>query len=143
VVAVILDTQADIAADIERTWAALIDIRSWPDWMDSISSLQRLDDGPLRMGSRARIVQPGMPALIWEVSEIRPPEEFTWHTALPGVRIIGRHVLRRNPDGTVRVELSLEQRGPLAGLVNALTGARARRYLDMEAAGLKAASEAE
>ena len=59
----------------------------------------------------------------------------------PGVRTTGVHRIVGNPDGTTRIELEIQQRGPLAGIVGWLTGARTRRYLEWEVAGLKAASE--
>jgi hypothetical protein len=108
-----------------------------------MNSVERLDDGPLRVGSRARLRQPGMPALVWQVSELREHEEFTWETASPGVRTVARHAIGANPDGTTRIALSVEQTGPLAGLVGLLTGRRTRRYLGYEAAALKAAAESD
>jgi len=67
---------------------------------------------------------------------------FTWATRAPGVRVVGRHVLAPAGDRTVRITLEIRQSGPLAGLVRALTGRRTARFLDLEARGLKAASEA-
>jgi uncharacterized membrane protein len=128
-------------ADIARTWAALTDVTTWPNWTKSMTSVQRLDEGPLRVGSRARIKQPRMPVMTWQVDEIRDGEEFTWSAPAPGVRVTGIHRLVANPDGTTRIELEIQQRGPLAGIIGWLTAARNRRYLELEAAGLKAASE--
>ena len=107
-----------------------------------MTSVERLDDGPLHVGSRARVKQPGMMPLIWEVTELRDQEVFTWATRSPGVRTVGVHRLDPNPDGTTRITLEIQQTGPLAWLIGLLIGARNRRYLGMEAAGLKAASEA-
>ena len=129
-------------ADIARTWAALTDVATWPRWTKSMTSVERLDDGPLRVGSRARVKQPRMPVLIWQVDEIRDREVFTWSAPSTGVRVTGVHRLIPNADGTTRIELEVQQRGPLAGIIGWLTGARTRRYLALEAAGLKAASEA-
>jgi hypothetical protein len=120
----------------------LTDVRDWPRWTASIVSVDRLDDGPLAIGSRARIRQPRIPPLVWEVTDLTDHEMFSWVAASPGVRSIGRHILRDNGDGTVEIRVELEQHGPLAGLVRALTGRRTRRYLALEAAGLKAACEA-
>lgn len=132
----------DARAGVARVWDALVDVTDWPRWSESVTSVERLDDGPLRVGSRARLKQPGMPVLVWEVTELRAPEIFTWETRSPGVRTVGRHVLRANPDGTTRIELAIEQRGPLAGLIGLLSGRRTRRFIGYEAAALKAAGEA-
>ena len=48
-----------------------------------MTSVERLDDGPLHVGSRARVKQPGMMPLIWEVTELRDQEVFTWATRSP------------------------------------------------------------
>lgn len=129
-------------ADIARTWTALTDVTTWPNWTTSMTSVQRLDDGPLRVGSRARIKQPRMPVMTWQVDEMRDGEEFTWSAPAPGLRVTGIHRLAANPDGTTRIELEIQQHGPLAGIIGWLTAARNRRYMELEAAGLKAASEA-
>ena len=109
-------------ADIARTWTALTDVTTWPNWTKSMTSVQRLDDGPLRVGSRARIKQPRMPVMIWQVDEIRDREEFTWSAPAPGLRVTGVHRLVANPDGTTRIELEIQQRGPLAGIIGWLDG---------------------
>src|SRR5262249_12587397 len=98
-------------------------------------------DGALRVGSRARVKQPGIPPMTWQVDELRDREVFTWSAASPGGRTTGIHRLSTNPDGTTEITLEIEQHGPPAGIVNLLTGSRTRRYLGLEAAGLKAAAE--
>jgi hypothetical protein len=75
------------------------------------------------------------------VTHLTDGTEFTWATKSPGVHTIGRHKLARNDDGTTRITLELEQTGPLAGVLNLFIGKRTERYLGLEAAGLKAASE--
>ena len=135
-------TSLDTAADLASVWDALVDVTSWPRWTASMTAVERLDEGPLRVGSRARIKQPGFPWLVWEVSELTPKSQFTWFTAAPGSRTAGRHVLQRNPDGTTRITLEIDQTGPLGVVVGALIAGKTRRFLSMEAAGLKAASEA-
>jgi len=134
-------TSTTTTADLARTWDALTNVTTWPRWTKSMTSVDRLDEGALRVGSRARIKQPGMPPMTWEVDELRDHEVFTWTAASPGVRTTGVHRLSTNPDGTTEITLEVEQHGPLAGIVNLLTGSRTRRYLHLEAAGLKAAAE--
>jgi uncharacterized membrane protein len=141
-VLVTIDTTTTSSASLAATWAALTDVNDWPRWTKSMTSVERLDSGDLRVGSRARVKQPGMPSMVWQVDDLRENEGFSWAATSLGVRVTGHHWLSRNPDGTTHIRLSVEQRGPLAGVVNALTGSRTRRFIDMEAAGLKAASEA-
>ncbi len=133
-------TTIDTSADLATTWRAVTDVESWPQWTASMTSVTLLGDAGLTTGARARVKQPKLPTTIWQVSELRDGEEFTWVAHSPGVRTAGRHLLSRNPDGTTRITLEIDQRGPLAGLVGALLGGLTRRYLDLEAKGLKAAS---
>lgn len=135
-------TTLDTTATVDEAWDALIDVTTWPQWTASMTAVERLDDGPLHVGSRARIKQPGFPWLVWEVSDLREGAEFTWFTAGPGSKTQGRHLLERNPDGSTRITLEIDQTGPLGVLVGALIKGKTRRFLALEAAGLKAASEA-
>jgi uncharacterized membrane protein len=138
---VAIETTATTDAGLADTWSVLVDVETWPRWTTSMTSVRRLDEGPLRVGSRARIKQPGMPEMVWRVSELRENELFSWESSSPGVRTVGHHGITRNPDGTTQIWLAVEQHGLLAGLIRALTGSRTRRYIELEAAGLKAASE--
>ncbi len=137
-----MDISIETSADLDSAWSALIDVTTWPRWTASITSLERLDDGPLRIGSRARIDQPNFPTVVWEVTELRDHEEFSWVTGGRAVRSVGRHMLSRTADGTTRITLEMNQTGFLAWIFGALTAQRTRAYLALEAAGLKAASEA-
>ncbi|SCG66446.1 Polyketide cyclase / dehydrase and lipid transport [Micromonospora halophytica] len=114
---------------------------TWPLWTKSIEEVRPLDGRDLTLGHRFRIKQPGMPPLVWRVSAVRDGESFTWETRSPGVRTSGFHRLATNPDGTTQITIGVDQTGPLAGLLNVLMGGKTRRFLALEAAGLKAASE--
>ncbi len=135
-------TTAHSTAGLDRVWAALTEVGTWPQWTKSITSVEPLGPGSLEVGHRFKVKQPGFPASVWEVTEVREREAFTWVSSMPGVRTSGVHRLTSEPDGSVTITLELEQSGALAGIVRALTGRRTRRYVEMEAAGLKAASEA-
>jgi uncharacterized membrane protein len=137
-----LDTSVSAQADIASAWTAITDVTSWPRWTKSMTSVERLDDGPLRLGSKARVKQPGIQPLVWEVTEFTDQQVFSWTATAPGVRTVGRHLLSRNGDGSTKITLELHQSGPLSGVVKAFLGRRSVRYLDLEANGLKAASEA-
>ncbi|HZE30856.1 MAG TPA: SRPBCC family protein [Actinoallomurus sp.] len=133
-------TSVEIDADPERVWNALIDVEHWPDWTPSMRSVRRLDTGPFGPDSRVRIEQPRMPAAVWQVTRFEPGTSFTWVSARGGVRTEGYHRLVRGPDG-LTVELGIAQTGALAWLIAALYGRLTRRYVGMEARGLKRACE--
>ena len=106
-----------------------------------MTDVKLLDSGPLRVGSRARVKQPGLPPVVWEVTELAERSHFTWVTHLPGVAATGRHDISETA-GRSHLDLSLEWTGPLAGVVAALYTKRTRQSLTQEASGHKAASEA-
>lgn len=107
-----------------------------------MNSVELLDSGPLHIGTRARIKQPKLPTVVWEVSDLRDNEEFTWVSRSPGVRTAGRHKVSRNADGSTRITLEIDQTGVLAPVIAPFLSRRTRKYLKLEAAGLKAAGEA-
>jgi uncharacterized protein YndB with AHSA1/START domain len=131
----------DIEAPLEMVWAALTDIERWPQWTRSIERVERLDNGQFGAGSTARIKQPRMPVVVWRVTELEPERGFTWVAKSPGVTTVGGHRLTPAARGGVTVTLSLRQSGPLAWLVALFTSGMTRRYIQMEASGLKQHSE--
>jgi uncharacterized protein YndB with AHSA1/START domain len=125
----------DIAAPPERVWAVMADVERWPEWTPSVTRIQRLDPGPLAVGSRARIRQPGLPPAIWHVSELVEGRSFTWVTRSPGVRVMARHGVEPIAGGT-RATLSLRFSGLLGAVVARMTRRLNERYLALEAQGL-------
>jgi uncharacterized protein YndB with AHSA1/START domain len=136
------ETTVEIDAEPQAVWAAVIDVEQWPRWTDSMSEVRWLEDSTMRIGSRARVKQPGMPALTWAVTELDAGRAFDWQTSSLGVTTLGTHTVSPAADGRSTLTLGLRQSGALAGLVGAMMGARSRRYVEMEAAGLKRAAEA-
>jgi uncharacterized protein YndB with AHSA1/START domain len=134
------DSEFVTVAAPARVWDALVDVESWPEWISSYNSVKRLDDGPLTVGSRAEVRQPGLAAATYTVVALQPGREFTWESKAAGVRTTARHVVEPS-DGGTRIRLSLTQTGALAGLVGLLLGGKIRRYLQLEGRGLCDAAE--
>lgn len=88
------------------------------------------------MHSQAWVKQPRMLGSTWQVTEFEPERSFVWENHRPGIRTVARHRLDARPGGTL-LTLELVQTGPLAPLIRLLFGRLTRRYLAMEAAGLK------
>src|SRR5688500_7608152 len=131
----------EIAAPPERVWAVLSDIEKWPEWTPSITGIERLDDGPLRVGARARIRQPKLAPALWTVTAV-DKRSFTWVTRAPGITVTASHVVEAVGTGS-RVTLALKFAGLFGGLIGRLTRRLNERYLGYEAAGLKRRSEEE
>lgn len=122
-----------IDAPVELIWRLTTEVGDWPAFMPTVRRVERLDDGPLRAGSTARIKQPGQSAAVWTVTRLEPMREFTWESRRPGVRMTGRHLLEPSGGGT-RNTLVLELDGRGAGVYAALFGALMRKSLRLEAA---------
>ena len=105
-----------------------------------MTSVKRLDPGPLRPGARARVKQPGLPSLVWQVTDVDAGTRFTWVTRTPGLATAATHEVSAAPGGS-RLTLTVRWTGPLAGVGTALTGKRTRQFLAQETAGAKARSE--
>ena len=132
----------EINAAPERVWEIMTDVERWSEWTETVTSVTRLDEGPLIAGSRARVEQPKLPPTEYVVTELLRGRSFTWVAKSPGVRTTARHDLEALPDHGTRVRLGVEQAGMLGRVMGRLFfKGLTDRYLAAEAAGLKARSE--
>jgi uncharacterized protein YndB with AHSA1/START domain len=131
------ETTVEIDAPRDAVWSTLADVDRWPEWTASVTWAQRLSGSGWAPGTRVRIKQPRIPALVWEITEIEPGESFTWRASSAGVRAVGTHQLRVIAANRVAVTLGIRESGPLAPVIGLLTSGRSRRYVQTEATGLK------
>lgn len=130
-----------VAAPAETLWRVLVDVEAWPTITESMTAVERLDDGPMRVGSSARVRQPGLPPMIWRVTELDEGRSFTWQASTPGVVTTAFHRITPTDDGC-RLTLQIQHTGPLAAVARLVTGRRTRRFLALEAAGLRDRAQA-
>ena len=128
-----------IDAPIETVWAVFSEVERWPTWAASFTSVE-LIDGSLRLGAKARIRQPRLPTVVWEVTRWEPGRSWTWTVRSPGARTEASHVLTRTGERTT-AEQSITWSGPLGRVAALVYRGLTRRYLAIEAAGLKRRSE--
>lgn len=129
-----------IRAPVEKVWELTERIEDWPSLSSNFSRIERLDDGPLRLGSRARVSQPGLGTRVWTVTRLQPRTLFEWQTKLGSVRMTGTHLLAPEGDGC-RSTLLLTLRGPGAGLLGRLAGQRMQEAVRNENSGMAASAE--
>ena len=132
----------DIAAPIETVWALTLDIESWPDMSPTMISVTRLDDGPLRVGSEARVKQPAQLPTTWTVTRLESPTFFEWEARIFGVTTTASHRLEAT-DAGCRNTLSVQMSGRGSGLLRGIAGRPIQRALEQENEGFRAAATAD
>ena len=125
----------------EMVWPVLVDVERWSDWTPSIIEVRRMDRSPLDVGSIVRIRQPRLKTMDWRVTEFQKGRYFVWETRSPGVLTVASHAIREQDGGSI-VDLTIDMTGWLSSLAGFLFGKLTRRYMELEARGLKRRSEA-
>lgn len=133
-------TTVEINAPCNAVWEVLATPELWPRWTTSMTQVAMLD-GKFGDGAQVRTIQPGLRPAVWTVTEFRPGTGFTWTSRAPGVTTTGEHVVIPMSTDRTRLRLRLWHSGALARVVYLLFGGRTRRYVTLEAEGLKQAAE--
>jgi uncharacterized membrane protein len=139
----ITDSSVEIEAPAAVVWEVFTDVERWPEWTASVERLVALDGPGIAVGKRFEIEQPRMPKLVWEVTEVDSGRSWTWRQRSPGGTTFAVHELEAQGDGRTLVRQRIDQRGPVGVLVGVLMRRLTRRYLELEAQGLKGRCEAQ
>ncbi|MHA7648898.1 SRPBCC family protein [Mycobacterium sp. ML4] len=137
----IIESGVEIDAPASLVWEVFSDVERWPEWTASVTRLVALDGPGLEVGKRFEIKQPKLPKLVWKVTAVQPGVSWTWLQSSPGGSTSALHSLTPIAGDRTRVRQELDQRGPIGALVGRLMLGTTRRYLEMEARGLKGRSE--
>jgi len=129
-----------IEAPVEVVWRLTADVEGWPAITPTMTRVARLDAGPLRVGSRARVKQPRQPEAVWTVTQLDDGRLFSWQTTRMGVTMVGSHLLEEAGD-SCRNTLTLDLAGPGSGLFGRLFGRVISTTIETENAGFRARAQ--
>lgn len=130
----------DIEASVDRVWELTEDVERWPEVTPTITSVERLDDGPLRLGATARIKQPRQRPAVWTVTAFDPPRRFAWATKVLTVTMTGSHEIEPTPSGC-RNHLAIELSGFGSTVFGKLFGRQLAAAIATENESFKKAAE--
>lgn len=135
-----VEHQQLIAVSPSVVFALNTDIERWPALTPTITSVSRIDSGLLRVGSQARVKQPGQRVAVWTVDVLEPDRRFVWSTRMPGVQVVATHVVEVTPDGS-RNTLGVDISGVVGALLGPLLRRKLRHVLATENEGFRRAAE--
>jgi uncharacterized protein YndB with AHSA1/START domain len=126
--------ERQVAAHPARVWAVVGRVADWAELLPTVDRVEQVSaGGPPGVGSRYALTQPGLPRLVYEVTEWVPGDRFTWVAQALGVATTGTHEVVPVAEGSL-LRLTLGWTGALSPLVRALFTTRTRRYVELEAA---------
>ncbi|MDQ1467228.1 MAG: hypothetical protein QOH10_1643 [Actinomycetota bacterium] len=135
------ESEVEIDAPARIVWDVFVAVERWSEWTASVERIVPLDGPGIEVGNRFEIKQPRLPKLVWEVTAVDPGVSWTWRQrSLGGTTFASHEVVAQGAEQTL-VRQRIEQRGPVGVAVGVLMLRLTRRYLDLEAQGLKACSE--
>jgi ligand-binding SRPBCC domain-containing protein len=125
--------EQSIDAGVDSVWKLVSDLTRWDHMLPTMQQVTRSDaEGPIGVGARFEVRQPGLPKAVYEITEWEPGSGFTWVSSSPGVRTTATHRLRAE-QGRTRLTLGITWAGPLSGIVRVVFGAKTRRMVRQEA----------
>ena len=135
-----IEHEIEIAASLATVWDLTMDVESWPQMSPTMDSVDRLETGPLSVGSQARIKQPGQGVKVWTVTQLDHEKTFAWSTRSLGMTMTGIHNLRSVGQRTVNT-LVVEIEGGLAPVVGRMLRRPILAAITAENEGFKTAAE--
>ena len=133
-VSFLLARESSLSAD--ALWERVRNVEEWPQRTASITSARFVDQGPLVLGSRIVINQPGAPEATWTVTEFVEGNSFTYEMRRSGLVTTALHVVEAELPTGSSLTLIFSMQGRLAKVWGFVMGRKIRKFLELEATGL-------
>lgn len=130
----------DIDAPRSRVWDLTVDVEALPDHTPTMSTVERLEQAPLTIGSKVRIKQPAQRSKIWTITEFNEHRRFSWTTTSTGTTMTASHDLVETSTGT-RNALTVEMNGLLGAVFGIFVQRQIQKALAAENGAFKTAAE--
>jgi uncharacterized protein YndB with AHSA1/START domain len=131
-----------INAPVSTVWDLTTDVESWPALSPTtITTVERLDTGPIRPGSQARVKQPAQRPTVWTVRTADENHLFVWDATVWGMHMVATHTLEA-VEGGCRNRLAIDVTGRGARLFARVVGRKIADVIATENAGFKQHAEA-
>ncbi len=111
-----MEGRARIEAPAADVFAYLSDLDNLAEWQSGVVSAQRVDSGPMRVGSSARLTRDLVGQRLevpLTVSDYEPPDRLGITTEASGVRLAAMLDLRPLDDGATDLLFMMEIRGSM------------------------------
>jgi hypothetical protein len=124
----------DIPASAAATWAVVEDVVAYPHWAPTFQAVEL--EGPMRVGTRARITQPRRGTATFRIQVLEPGRRFQWGAGRAVWVQSADHVVEPTGPASCRVTLTFEMTGLLGEPAARLAVRAVRGMVDQEAEAL-------
>ena len=129
-----------MSASVAQLWALTEAVEDWPTITSTMTRVTRLDDGPLAVGCRVRVKQPGQRTVVWTVTRVDPEDTFAWKARTLGMDVEATHIIRPTASGCTNT-LVIDLSGRFAAVLGRVLAPVLRRGLEKENAGFATRAE--
>ncbi|MCB1257723.1 MAG: SRPBCC family protein [Microthrixaceae bacterium] len=123
----------------EALWGLTVDVERWPTMFSTVTTVERLEEGPVSVGSTALIRQPWQLPRVWTVTQVDAPRRFVWTAPIGKAQMTACHELTPAGTGSCLNRLSIDIEGPGSRILGLLLGGKMSKVLAAENRGFAAA----
>ena len=135
----LIEHHLPIDAPVEDLWALFIDLPRLAEVSPVMSAVEQLDAGPVGVGVRLRVTQPGAAPKLWTAVDVEEPVRTTWSTPFHGGTMLVVRELTSLGEARCLLTLQIEVAGVRAQFAAAARRLALARGMEAEAEAFAAA----